>query len=169
MTKEDECYTDRERAWRWIFYTALPSVFTYVLACIYDFILGYTIIQSLSNHFLEFILMVFAISFSIYGSAANIERKIKKKTKEKFTGISVICCFACLVFYGFLYYLSTIESDDSKTTIIDPKAAIIIRILFVLLATIVIYAGFYFEANTKESSLNVAPDNDKIEEGAKNV
>lgn len=167
MINEDESYTDRERAWRWIFYTALPSVFTYVLACIYDYILGYTLLQSLSNHFLEFILMVFAISFSIYGSAANIERKIKKKTKEIYTGLSVVCCFACLVFYGFLYYMSTIDSDESKTPIIDSNVALFIRVVFVILATIVIYAGFCFEAKAKESSSDVAPDTDKIEEGAK--
>lgn len=84
MTKDDEYYTDHQRAWRWVVYTALPSVFTYILAIGYDLILGYKFTQSLSNHFLEFILMVFAISFSIYGSAANIERKIKKKQKKYF-------------------------------------------------------------------------------------
>lgn len=154
MTKDDERYTDRDRAWRWIFYTAFPSILTYILAIIYDSILGYKIIQSLSNHFLEFILMVFAISFSIWGSAADIERKIRKKTKEFFVAISVTCCFICLVFYGVLYYISKLENDTTDISL-DHNAAIIIRILFVIIATIVIYAGYYYEANAKESVLDI--------------
>ncbi|MBD5525770.1 MAG: hypothetical protein HDR04_15395 [Lachnospiraceae bacterium] len=100
----EEHYSNKVRAFRWFFYTALPSIFTYMLACIYDLILGFTIIQSLEKHFLEFILMVFAIAISIFGSAMNIERKITPLMKEIYVGLSVLCCFICLVFYGFLYY-----------------------------------------------------------------
>lgn len=99
-----EHYSNKARAFRWFFYTALPSIFTYMLACIYDLILGFTMIQSLEKHFLEFILMVFAIAISIFGSAMNIERKITSLMKEIYVGLSVLCCFICLVFYGFLYY-----------------------------------------------------------------
>lgn len=165
--KEDEYYTNNQRAWRWVIYTALPSIFTYILAIAYDYILGYKITQSLSNHFLEFILMVFAISFSIYGSAANIEQKISKKRKEVFSGISVTCCFACLVFYGFLYYISKQEAEHNTITI-NSNAVIFIRIFFILIATMIIYSGFYFESKGIESEINNAPENEKNNEEAKN-
>lgn len=66
-------YTNKGRAVRWAFYTVFPSIFTYVAACIYDILLNYTLEQALSRHFLEFILMVFAIAFSLFGIAQNKE------------------------------------------------------------------------------------------------
>lgn len=136
---EDQ-YSNLERALRWIFYTALPSIFTYILACIYDLILGFTMEQSISNHFLEFILMIFAISISIFGSAMNIERKISSKMKEISVGISVICCFICLVFYGFLYNPSTNNL----------KAVHIMQIVFAVIALIMMCFGFIFELKSDD-------------------
>lgn len=132
----EERYSNKVRASRWFFYTALPSIFTYMLACIYDLILGFTIIQSLEKHFLEFILMVFAIAISIFGSAMNIERKITPIMKEIYVGVSVFCCFICLVFYGFLYY----PSGSKKENIIT-----ILHIVFVIIALLIICLGIIFE------------------------
>lgn len=132
---EDQ-YSNLARALRWIFYTALPSIFTYILACIYDLILGFTILQSISNHFLEFILMIFAISTSIFGSAMNIERKVSSKIKEIIVGLSVLCCFICLVFYGFLYYPSEIR---------DKKVVHFMQIVFAIIALFIMCLGFIFE------------------------
>lgn len=161
MINNDEQYTRNGRACRWIYYTAGPSIFTYILACAYDLILGYKITQSLSNHFLEFILMVFAISFGIYGAVSNVERNIKGKVKEIYGNISLVCCFACLAFYGFLYYWSNMESFDNKSAGIDSKATIVVRIFFVILAIIIIVAGFYFEWNAEEAFSCNAPNKDK--------
>lgn len=134
-------YSNLAHALRWICYTALPSIFTYILACIYDLILGFTILQSISNHFLEFILMIFAISISIYSSAMNIERKVSSTIKEISAGISVICCFICLVFYGFLYHPS---SNNNL------KAVHIIQIVFAGIALLVICLGFVFELKSDD-------------------
>lgn len=141
----EEHYSNKVRASRWFFYTALPSIFTYMLACIYDLILGFTIIQSLEKHFLEFILMVFAIAISIFGSAMNIERKITPIMKEICVGLSVFCCFICLVFYGFLYYPSG-NKDGNVITII--------HIVFIIIAFLIICLGIVFEIKTDKEEIN---------------
>ena len=147
-----EHYSNKVRACRWFFYTALPSLFTYVLTCIYDLILGFTFIQSLDKHFLEFILMVFAIAISIFGSAMNIERKITPAIKEIYVGLSILCCFICLVFYGFLYYPS-----DKK----EAKVITIIHIIFIIIAILIIILGISFEIKSdkkKETNINNGSD-----------
>lgn len=64
-----------------------------------------------------------------------------------------------------MYYISKQETSNN-TIFVNSTAVIFIRIFFVLVATMVIYAGFYFEANTNESALNIAPENDKNKKGA---
>ncbi len=151
----DEHYTKEERSWRWVFYAVFPAVFSFALAFIYDLCLQYDLLQAFSRHFLEFILMIFAISISIFDAAMNIENKITKKTKEKYAGVAVICCFFCLVFYGFLYN-ETISENVTATTIL--------RILFVILTTIIIYAGFRFQKTEENHSNNPGKKNENMEE-----
>lgn len=85
--------------------------------------------------------MIFAISISIYSSAMNIERKVSSTIKEISAGISVICCFICLVFYGFLYHPS---SNNNL------KAVHIIQIVFAGIALLVICLGFVFELKSDD-------------------
>lgn len=151
----DEHYTKKERSWRWVFYAVLPAIFSFSLAFIYDLFLEYELSQAFSRHFLEFILMIFAIAISILDSAMNVENKLTKKTKEKYSGASVICCFFCLVFYGFLY---------NETISENKTATLILRILFFILTTCIIYVGFRFQQIEENHNNNPDQKNEKIEE-----
>lgn len=111
--------------------------------------MGFRFIQALENHFLEFILMIFAISISIFGSAMNIEIKMPTTMKEMYVGISVLCCFICLIFYGYLYYPS--NKNENVITII--------HIIFVIMAIFLIILGFLFEISA-DKTIN---QNNKIE------
>jgi len=151
----DEHYTKKERSWRWVFYAVFPAIFSFILAFIYDLCLEYDLLQAFSRHFLEFILMIFAIAISIFDSSMNIENKLTKKTKEKYAGTSVLCCFFCLVFYGFLYNESISENEI---------ATLILRILFIILTILIICVGFHFQKI--EENYNDYPNkgNENIEE-----
>lgn len=151
----DEHYTKNERSWRWVFYAVLPAIFSFSLAFIYDLCLKYELSQAFSRHFLEFILMIFAIAISILDSAMNVENKFTKKTKEKYSGVSVLCCFFCLVFYGFLYN-ETISENEIAT--------LVLRILFFILTTFIICVGFRFQQIEENHNNNPDQKNEKIEE-----
>lgn len=139
-------YTNIGRAWRWTYYTTFPSILTYIVACIYDLFLDYTLKQALIRHFLEFILMVFAIAFSLYGITQNKEVSLLSGSKEIYSNISTACCILCFIFYGFFSH----PSSKDKPVIVT-----ILYIVFILFACIITSCGFCFELKTDHSSNNI--------------
>lgn len=143
ILKVKKAYTNIGRAWRWTYYTTFPSILTYVVACFYDLFLDYTFKQALARHFLEFILMVFAIAFSLYGLTQNKEINLISDSKEVYSNISTACCFLCFIFYGFFSHPS---SKDK------PIIMFILYIVFILFACVITGCGFRFELKTDHSS-----------------
>lgn len=140
-----KAYTNIGRAWRWTYYTTFPSILTYIVACVYDLFLEYTLKQALTRHFLEFILMVFAIAFSLYGLTQNKEVILISDSKEVYSNISTACCILCFIFYGFFSH----PSSKDKPIIVT-----ILYIMFILLAFIITICGFRFELKTDHHSEN---------------
>lgn len=137
-----KAYTNKGRALRWAYYTTFPSILTYIVACVYDIILDYTLKQALTRHFLEFILMVFAIAFSLYGLTQNKEVSLLSGSKEFYSNISTACCIVCFIFYGFFSY----PSSKDKPIIVT-----VLYVIFVLFACIIIVCGYLFELKTDHS------------------
>lgn len=152
-------YTNTGRAWRWTYYTTFPSILTYAVACVYDLFLDYTLKQALTRHFLEFILMVFAIAFSLYGLTQNKEVILISDSKEVYSNISTACCILCFIFYGFFSH----PSSKDKPIIVT-----ILYIVFILFACIITGCGFRFELKTVHSSNNTEQqsidDEEKIDD-----
>ena len=133
-------YRPKEKAWRWIKYGVVPSFFPIILAILYDIYLEYTISQIISRHFLDLILIVFAISVSIWGNATDLNNNIDSKKREKYTYTSVVLCLVCFAFYGFLY-----NKDTGNLSFM-----IILRIGFIISAILIVDNGFHLES--EESS-----------------
>lgn len=138
-----KAYTNIGRAWRWTYYTTFPSILTYIVACVYDLFLDYTLKQALTRHFLEFILMVFAIAFSLYGLTQNKEVILISDSKEVYSNISTACCILCFIFYGFFSH----PSSKDKPIIVT-----ILYIVFILFACVITGCGFRFELKANHSS-----------------
>lgn len=128
-------YTPNERAWRWIKFGVLPSFIPLILAIIYDIYLEFTFWQIISRHFLDLILVVFAIAVSIFGSAMDLNNTIGPKTKERYAYNSFILCMVCFAFYSFLY-----NKDDGNMPLM-----FILRVGFCFTAIKIIHNGFKLE------------------------
>ncbi len=132
----DEMPSNKDRAHLWLIFTVSPAFLSYILAVMYDLILGFNFFQALENHILEFIMMVFAISFAILGAIVEPTRTLNPVKRAKYIGVSIFCCLACIAFYSFLY-------DPGKN-----KSIVVLRILqvvFVIISIGIIWYGYKFE------------------------
>lgn len=100
-------YTQKERLKRWRNFGVIPAFIPTGLAVLFDFYLGYTFRQIVSRHFLEFVLIVFAISVSVFSTALDWERGLDGTSREHFILCSVILMLLSLVVYAFLYERGT--------------------------------------------------------------
>lgn len=60
---------------RWIKLGVLPSFIPIILVVLFDFRLGYTFKNIINRHILDFLLVIFAISVSIFSSAMVLYKK----------------------------------------------------------------------------------------------
>lgn len=137
-------YTPKERAWRWIKFGVLPSFIPLILAILYDIYLEFNLSQIISRHFLDLILVVFAISVSIIGSAMDLNNSVDGKTKERYAYNSVILCIICFAFYSFLY-----NKDEGNLIFM-----IILRIGFCFTALKIVHNGFKLELEEPKSQVD---------------
>ncbi len=129
--------SNKDCAHLWLIFTVSPAFLSYILAVMYDLVSGYNFIQALENHFLEFIMMVFAISFAILGAVVEPTKTLDPYDRAKHIGVSILCCVICIAFYSFLY-------DPGKN-----KSVIAIRVLqgvFALISVGIICYGYKFQS-----------------------
>ena len=100
-------YTKEEKISRWIRLGVLPSFFPVLLAILFDFIASNFDIGStfsmLSDHFLDVILVSFAIVVGVYSSASDLERNLDAKAREKFEYKAIKWGLISVAFYSVLY------------------------------------------------------------------
>lgn len=134
-----EHYTKKERLKRWRNYGVIPAFFPIVFASLCDLYLEYTLAQIISRHFLDFLLVTFAIAVSVFGAAMDLERDLSGKTRESYIVTSVLLGVISFAAYSFLY-----ERDETE----NPYAMIAVRVAFVILAFIIVRKGFAVEGAT---------------------
>lgn len=147
----EEKFSKKDRADLWLMYTVVPALLPYILAVIYDLTLGFTLFQALDKHFLELIMMVFAISAAILGAIIEPTQQINSVKRAKNVWISVICCLVCLAFYGFLYNPGKAKSQ---------QVIIVLQLVFALISGLIIRYGYKFECTL--DSDNCKYENEEI-------
>lgn len=102
-------YSKEEKIARWLRLGVFPSFFPVLLAIVYDFIASNFNIPStvymLSDHFLDIILLSFAMAVGVYSSASDLERDLDAKERQNFELNAILWGAICVAFYGVLYIL----------------------------------------------------------------
>lgn len=110
-------YIRSYQARRWIKLVVLPSFLPIALVVLYDTYLGYTFKNIINRHLLDFLLVIFAIAVSVFGSAMILYKSIKmKKSDEKVENHIIISIFIglfCSLFFTLLY--DEIGPEDKLT------------------------------------------------------
>lgn len=100
-------YSKEQRISRWLRYGVYPSFLPVLLAICYDFIAtDFNILntfQTLGNHFLDIMLVAFAIAVSVLSSVTDRERNIDENEREKLEYFAFALTLLSIVFYGVLY------------------------------------------------------------------
>lgn len=100
-------YSKKQRISRWFRYGVCPSFLPVLLAICYDFIVtDFNIVNTLhtiGNHFLDIMLVAFAIAVSVLSSATDRERNINENTRESLEYSAFGLTLLSIVFYGALY------------------------------------------------------------------
>lgn len=137
-----ELYKRSYQARRWIKYGVLPSFLPIVFVILFDLRLGYTPKNIINRHILDFILVIFAISVSVFSSAIILYKKSKsKKNIEKAENhflLSILIGLGCALYFALQY---------DKITPEDPLSLekIIICIIQIIITYLLIYNGMQNE------------------------
>ncbi len=140
-------YTRQERLKRWRNFGVIPAFVPTGLSVLFDLYLEYTFQQIISRHFLEFVLIVFAISASVFSAALDCERGLDGKIREHFIVSSVALAVLSLTAYAFLY-----ERGTPKKSWV-PCA---FRVGFLVAVTIITRVGFRLEEASAKTAVPAA-------------
>lgn len=102
-----QLYQNSYKARRWIKFAVIPSFIPIIFVIMYDAILGYNFKNIINRHLIDFILVVFAIAVSVFGTAIDLHKKIKSEKDEEKSENYVLFSLAiglwCTAFFTFLY------------------------------------------------------------------
>lgn len=142
-------YKRSYQARRWIKFGVLPSFLPIASVVIYDIYLGYTLKNIINRHLLDFLLIIFAISVSVF-SSAMILHEINKKNNEKSEnsiGFSILIGFFCSGFFALLY--DQIDKDDPLS---------FRKVMFCLLQVAITFFIIYNGMKTEEELENISSE-----------
>lgn len=143
-------YKRSYQARRWIKFGVLPSFLPIASVVIYDIYLGYTMKNIINRHILDFLLIVFAITVSVF-SSAMILYKINKENNEKSEnsiGFSILIGFFCSGFFALLY--DQINKDDPLSC-----RKVLFCLLQVAITVFIIYKGMKTEEELENLSVEI--------------
>lgn len=136
-------YTREEKIKRWLRFGVFPSFIPVLLAIVFDFIASNfcftNALSILSDHFLDVILLSFAMAVGIYSSASDLERDLDAKERENFQYEAIIWGGLSIVFFSVLYVFQATLPIIAKC---------IIFIIFLLVARADIELGKRIENST---------------------
>lgn len=128
-------YRNSYKARRWIKLGVLPSFIPIVSVVFYDIYLGYTFKNIINRHLLDFILIIFAISVSVFSSAMILYKKNKIAEKEEKTENHILYAISigliCTGTFTLLYDQIQPEDNLSLRKIIFCLAQIVLTILLI--------------------------------------
>lgn len=147
----------------WIKYAVIPSFIPIILIVIYDIILGCTIANIVNKHLVDFLLVVFAITVSVYGAVKELNRKARPEKVsseidgEKIDGEKIdnyaLCSIAvgvwCTAFFTFLY--DKLKPEDNLSF-----KKIIFCLVQIMITRYIIYIGMQTENALGELSQPVS-------------
>jgi hypothetical protein len=140
-------YTKEEKIKRWLRFGVFPSFFPVMLAIAFDFIASnfniITTFSMLSNHFLDVILVSFAIAVGVYSSASDLERNLDAKQRENYGYEAIAWGFISIAFYSVLYVFREKLPTGAKY---------IIFAIFLLVARADVELGKRIENDTPENT-----------------
>lgn len=135
----------------WLLGGVFPTFITLAIAVFCDMWVGYTVLQALSNHFLDFCLAIFTLAVSIFSAALDYGRKINKNKRTAVIAKSVSLGLLCAFLFLSLYFRKLlIERQIGDLT--PPYLLMIARIAIVFIAFFVIQTGIFLEKETNSPS-----------------
>lgn len=127
---------------RWIKLGVLPSYLPIILVILFDLRSGYTIINIINRHILDFLLIIFAIAVSVFSSAMILYKKSKsmKNTEKAENHIlySVLIGLSCSIYFAIQY--DEITQEDALSL-----ERIFICIIQIIITFLLIYKGMQTE------------------------
>ncbi len=148
-------YKSSYKARRWIKFAVIPSFIPIILVLFYDAILGYNFKNIINRHIIDFILVVFAVSVSLFGTAIDLHKKIKsdkdEEKSENFILFSVIVGLWCTAFFIFLY--DKLKPEDNLSL-----GKIVFCLVQIVITFFVIYKGMQAEMELDLLSKNSPVD-----------
>ena len=96
-----EIYKRSENARIWIKYCVFPTFVPVVISIMIDCYIGYTIFQGIKRHYVDIILIFFALAVSMFSSAVSMDAHGEKR--RDYIGISGIGGVGYAVFYVLFY------------------------------------------------------------------
>ena len=136
-----------KRSKNWLLWGVVPTLGTLILLVFGDMWVGYSPLQAISNHFLDFCLTMFTLSVSIFSAATDLNRKLEKDDRVMTIGASAGLSVLCIVIFCFFYYRDLlIERGFEDLT--PPSILCIAQFLFVVFAFLIIHTGIVLENKT---------------------
>lgn len=139
-------YKRSYQARRWIKFAVVPSFIPIMFVVIYDTILGYNLKNIVNRHLIDFILVVFAVAVSVFGSAIDLHKKMKsdkdEEKSENYVLFSLAVGLWCTAFFTFLY--DKLKPEDSLSF-----RKIIFCLIQIGVTYLIVYKGMQTE-NEKE-------------------
>ena len=146
-------YKNSRQARRWIKYAVIPSFIPILFIVVYGIILGCTLANIVNKHLVDFILIVFSISVSVYSSANMLKKKVRSDIDEERSDNYIFCSLLvglwCTGFFTFLYDKMKPEDSLSYKKIVFCFVQIIITIF-------IVYIGMKTE--NKSETLSVSSE-----------
>lgn len=164
-------YKSSYKARRWIKFAVIPSFIPIIFVIIYDIILGYNLKNIVNRHLIDFILVVFAVAVSVFGSAIDLHKKMKpNETNEKsenYVLFSLAVGLWCTAFFTFLY--DKLKPEDGLSC-----RKIIFCIGQIIVTYFIVYKGMQAENELAKlsqttSSLNINNNSQTQKENLSNV
>lgn len=139
-------YKGSYNARRWLKFGVLPSFLPIVSVVLYDIYLGYNFKNIINRHLLDFLLIVFAITVSVFSSSMILHKINKSNEKsENSIGITILIGFFCSGFFALLY--DQIDKDDPLS---------LRKVIFCLFQLAITFFIIYKGMKTEEELENIS-------------
>lgn len=136
-----------KKAKTWLLWGVSPALVLLIFLVGGDMWVGYSLIQAISNHFLDFSLTMITLAISIVSASVDLNRNITKNDQRNIIGASAGLAVLSIFIFCFFYYRELLleKGFEDIANLTPPSMLNVAHAALVIFAFFIIHTGIVLE------------------------